>query len=227
MKLRISDFARLPRGFLGGQGFRIIRWLRLKSAIRNPHSARHGGQASIEMAVAWMAAVLLLFGSLKVFLWINQRLVSRQLAYEADRGAAGGNQPGIWNNSAKDLRLNIFAESAPPAPPPPSSPDRLGRTWDEQEGVCPGDQGTPWTGNWVRRGTSNVFDATWTHPEWGTATAVITVTVQGPSVGVVRTQSTDGNDCAYTGTLGPDGNVSGTYTCGETQTQRCWSAVIQ
>ncbi len=40
------------------------------------------GQASLEMAITMMGAVLLLFGVLKVFLWFNSHLIGRQIAYE-------------------------------------------------------------------------------------------------------------------------------------------------
>lgn len=43
------------------------------------------GQASLEMTVALVGAILLLFGSLKVFLWLNERLVTRHQNYEATR----------------------------------------------------------------------------------------------------------------------------------------------
>ena len=66
------------------------------------------GQASLEMTLAMIGALLLLFGSLKVYLWINERLVSRQLAYEATRVAAGSTQPGVFDNSASQLRLDLF-----------------------------------------------------------------------------------------------------------------------
>ena len=56
------------------------------------------GQASLEMTLALVGALLLLFGSLKVFLWLNSRFVARQQAYEASRVAAGSTQPGTtWN----------------------------------------------------------------------------------------------------------------------------------
>ena len=66
------------------------------------------GQASLEMTLALIGALLLLFGSLKVFLWVNERMVSRQLSYEATRTAAGNHaSPGTaWVEPQK--RLNIF-----------------------------------------------------------------------------------------------------------------------
>lgn len=56
------------------------------------------------MTVALIGALLLLFGSLKVFLWINERLVKRQVSYEATR-VSGGN----WDEPSK--KLDIFGQS--------------------------------------------------------------------------------------------------------------------
>ena len=55
-----------------------------------------------------IGALLLLMGSFKVFLWINERIVNRQLSYEATRTAAGTSaEPGkSWDEPQK--RLQIF-----------------------------------------------------------------------------------------------------------------------
>lgn len=82
----------------------------------------------------------------------------------------------------------------------------LGIEWHEQEG--------PWIGVWRRRGNSNIFDARWTMPGAPAITAVLTIYIFGNFVFVLRQNSSDGNDCAYTGTLSRDGRtVSGTYRC--------------
>ena len=47
------------------------------------------GQASLEMTLAMIGALLLLFGSFKVFLWVTKRMIVRQQAYESSRVAAG------------------------------------------------------------------------------------------------------------------------------------------
>ncbi len=60
------------------------------------------------MSVALLGALLLLLGSLKVFLWINQRTITRQIAYEDTRVAAGDDQPGRWEDQASSIRLRIF-----------------------------------------------------------------------------------------------------------------------
>jgi len=66
------------------------------------------GQASLETTLAMLGALLLLLGSVKVYLWVNERLISRQQAYEATRVAAGSTQPGVFDNSASQLRLDVF-----------------------------------------------------------------------------------------------------------------------
>lgn len=58
------------------------------------------------MTVAMIGALLLLFGALKMFLWINGRLIARQQAYEASRVAAGSTQPGaLWKEPSQKLEI--------------------------------------------------------------------------------------------------------------------------
>jgi len=45
------------------------------------------------MTVALIGALILLFGSLKVFLWINQRIIQRQVSYEATRTGGQRTEP--------------------------------------------------------------------------------------------------------------------------------------
>lgn len=91
-------------------------------------------------------------------------------------------------------------------PQPPQPQDRLGRRWNEQEGG--------WNGVWTRRGNSNVFDARWTQPGQRDVTAVLTIYLQGNNVRIERRNSSDGNNCDYTGTLSSDGRTaSGQFTC--------------
>ena len=71
-------------------------------------SARKG-QAALEVSLALVGAMILLLGSLQVFLWVNERLVKRHLSYEATRVAAGSNEPGkLWQEPT--TRLKIFKE---------------------------------------------------------------------------------------------------------------------
>lgn len=93
----------------------------------------------------------------------------------------------------------------------------LGRVWYEQEGG--------WSGVWRRRGNSNVFDARWTMPGAQDVTAVLTINLFGNNVQVLRRNSSDGNNCEYTGTIAGDRRtVTGTYTC--TQGGGSWRATI-
>jgi hypothetical protein len=63
------------------------------------------------MAIAMGAVFLLILGSLKIYLWVNERLISRQQFYEATRVVAGSAPPGaplVWDDSASRIRLDIF-----------------------------------------------------------------------------------------------------------------------
>lgn len=88
---------------------------------------------------------------------------------------------------------------------PIGQPD-LGTEWHEQEGG--------WSGIWRRRGNSNIFDATWTMPGATPVTAVLRMFTFGNFVYIQRRNSSDGNNCDYTGTIAANGRtVSGTYRC--------------
>jgi hypothetical protein len=93
--------------------------------------------------------------------------------------------------------------------------DPLGTRWSESE--------SGWTGDWVRRGTSNTFDAVWRNGGMEVR-AVLTVNVSGNTVSVQRVNASDSNSCVYQGTV--NGNaVSGTYSC--TAGGGSWSATIR
>ncbi|MFC5471557.1 hypothetical protein ACFPPD_23045 [Cohnella suwonensis] len=78
---------------------------------------------------------------------------------------------------------------------------------------------------WRRRSNSNIFDTRWTMPGAQAITAVLTINVFGNNVQVQRRNSSDGNDCNYTGTIAADGRtVTGTYTC--TRGGGSWQATI-
>jgi hypothetical protein len=51
------------------------------------------GQSTLELAAALIVVVLFLMASLKIFLWLNDRMVRRQVAYENTRIAAGSQWP--------------------------------------------------------------------------------------------------------------------------------------
>ena len=104
----------------------------------------------------------------------------------------------------------------PPVMPPPTTANAsLGTVWNETES----NQNAVWT----RRPGTNTFDASWSN---GHVRAVLDMSVQGNQVTVRRTQSTDGYDCVYTGTI--TGNqVSGTFGCNRFAGQIPWRATIQ
>jgi hypothetical protein len=96
--------------------------------------------------------------------------------------------------------------------------DALGSMWDEREGET-------WVGIWTRRGTSNIFDASWGN---GSVRAELAVSVRGPSVFVERRDSSDGVNCNYQGTIAPDGeHVAGTYGCTNGGRGVPWQATIE
>lgn len=104
------------------------------------------------------------------------------------------------------------------APPKGVNGKGAGNKWNEEE--------ADWKSVWVRRGNSNVFDANYTGPDGQHATTVNTVTVDGNSVFVKRTSSTDNNLCSYSGTIAADGvTIVGTYICPRGGT-RTWRARI-
>ena len=80
------------------------------SALRTPHSAFERAQASMEMTVAMICAMLLMLGCFKMWLWMNERLIARQQEYNATRVAAASNvNPGGWDDSASNTPLKIIS----------------------------------------------------------------------------------------------------------------------
>ena len=82
--------------------------------------------------------------------------------------------------------------------------DRLGHEWSVTEAVT-------YTGHWVRRGNSEIWDATWNNG----AVAVLTITISGDKVRISRKDVTGpsiGATAIYEGTLAADGTIQGTET---------------
>ena len=79
----------------------------------------------------------------------------------------------------------------------------LGARWDLVE--------SGWTGTWVRRGSSNTFDASW-GKGGASGSSVITMTLTGDRVHVDRRDAAEfgGASVAYDATIAADGTVSGT-----------------
>lgn len=65
------------------------------------------GQASLEMTVALIGGLLLFAGSIRVFMWIAQRLIDRQASYEATRPTTA-NSP-QWSEPANDPTRRLDA----------------------------------------------------------------------------------------------------------------------
>ena len=64
------------------------------------------GQASIEMALAFVGTLLLLFGTLRVFMWMNSRILTREQDYDNTRVDAGSSLTYVdWNESRQPLRI--------------------------------------------------------------------------------------------------------------------------
>ncbi len=82
----------------------------------------------------------------------------------------------------------------------------LGRSWRDNDPA--------WPGTWIRRGQSNVFDASWTGGRMR-VDAQMVIVVEGNRVSITRTgfnTVSDGEIADYTGVIGSDGvTVSGTY----------------
>lgn len=94
----------------------------------------------------------------------------------------------------------------------------LGRRWIVQEGA--------WRAVWTRRGQSNTFDGRWSLAGQPDITAVLTIYTIGPVIFIQRQNSSDGNNCIYTGTFSPDGRTaSGQNYCNRGGGP--WSAVIE
>lgn len=53
-------------------------------------------QVSVEVALVFVAIILLLYGILQFWLNFNQNLVQRQPPYNASRVTAGSSEPGKW-----------------------------------------------------------------------------------------------------------------------------------
>ncbi len=101
---------------------------------------------------------------------------------------------------------------------PPRPGDPLGRIWHVSE--------SGWAGTWTRRDATNVFDAVWTD-RGGRITAVLTIVRSGDHVRIERTNSSDGNNCTYEGTVGPDGRtVEGQYGCTKHPGPFPWTGTI-
>jgi hypothetical protein len=71
--------------------------------LRSGQALRHGSgqalrlrsgqaQTTMELAAAMAILMMLLVASVRVFVWLNERIVKQQKAYEATRALAGGSE---------------------------------------------------------------------------------------------------------------------------------------
>ena len=51
------------------------------------------GQTTLELTTALIVVMMLLIGSVKIFMWLNERIVRRQMDYEAQRVDAANAPP--------------------------------------------------------------------------------------------------------------------------------------
>lgn len=101
-----------------------------------------------------------------------------------------------------------------------SQRDVLGSVWYETE--------SGWQGTWTRLGSSNQFQAVWTHPNGSTVHADLTITMAGNDVSIIRRDTFGpgvGQGCNYNGTIHGQ-SVSGHYACDWGGQLLPWSASI-
>ena len=104
--------------------------------------------------------------------------------------------------------------------PPNVAGDVLGARWDVSE--------SGWTGSWVRRGSSNIFDATW-QKGGDTGSSVLTMSLTGNRVHIERRDASNwgGAYVVYDGTIAADGTVTGTGTVPATGVTMSFRATIR
>ncbi len=80
------------------------------SAFRIPHSAFGRGQATLEMTVAIIGALVLLVGSVKITLWAAERYFTRVKNYDLTRKAAASAPAGTPPDTSYEptTKLKIF-----------------------------------------------------------------------------------------------------------------------
>lgn len=80
--------------------------------MRRKAMKNNSAQASIEVTLSLICVFLLLFGSFKIFVWMNKRMISRHNDYQVDRVDAASTQTNSGNSFQVDESgykpLNIF-----------------------------------------------------------------------------------------------------------------------
>ena len=159
----------------------------------------------------------------------NPQIEPRRRMTGADAIAGTFSHQGEWNGGWYATRSGPFREesgnsvssgaitsSAGTASAPACG---LGARWDASE--------NGWTGTWVRRGTSNTFDATW-RKDNSTGSSVLTMSLTGNRVRIERrdVSSFGGAYLEYDVTIAADGTVSGTSRVPATGTTSPFRATI-
>jgi len=123
-------------------------------------------------------------------------------------------------NAIRTFPFNVSqSDSGANNQPTPTTGASLGSVWHQSE--------NGWSGVWTRRGASNVFDGVWTKAgESLVVKGVLTITLTGAGNVTIRRQDTSQNAVVdYTGTIGPNGSVTGTGRIGGNS--YTWSATIR
>lgn len=66
------------------------------------------GQVSLEITIAFIALFILLLGSVKIFVWLNEQMVLRQEDYESTRVAGGSSNSEVQVDESDYPKLDIF-----------------------------------------------------------------------------------------------------------------------
>lgn len=72
------------------------------------------GQAAIEMTIAVIGSLVLIFGSLKICIWMARTLVERQEAYQITRTRAATNAGRGCLRYYEPGKLSVFGEFSDP-----------------------------------------------------------------------------------------------------------------
>jgi len=62
------------------------------------------------MTIAMFCALILVFGGMKVCLWVADRLVSRQKEYDATKVNSTQDPNYVWEDNASKIKLKMFDE---------------------------------------------------------------------------------------------------------------------
>jgi hypothetical protein len=145
-----------------------------------------------------------------------------------------GTSPESESGSVADAPEHDATDATPDGRSPDASTDAQ-QPSDAADAACSNPLGGIWyeteasgrcASTWTRQGTTTMFSDVQDAP--CNVTAMLNITVMGSDVVVARTNSSDGNDCTYTGTFNADCTaVSGSYLCTTNNGNAgMWSATI-